>query len=63
VTISESRDFYVTVLRTTHYHISGLRIDFKISSISIYAISTCKENEGLKLEILFYFKISSSISN
>jgi hypothetical protein len=35
VTIADSGDFIITVVKTTPYHFSGLSIDFKISDISI----------------------------
>ena len=39
VTIARLRDFNITVIKTTHYHLSGPRIAFNISDISIYPIS------------------------
>jgi hypothetical protein len=33
--IADSGDFNISVVKTTHYHLSGLSIDFKISDISI----------------------------
>jgi hypothetical protein len=36
VTTANSGDFNITVVKTTHYQLSGLRIDFKISDISIF---------------------------
>jgi hypothetical protein len=32
--IADSRDFNIAIEKTTHYHLSGLRIDFKIGDIS-----------------------------
>jgi hypothetical protein len=34
-TIADSGDFNIAVVKTTHHHLSGLSIDFKISDISI----------------------------
>jgi hypothetical protein len=35
VMIADSEDFSITLVKTTHYPLSGLIIDFKISDISI----------------------------
>jgi hypothetical protein len=35
MTIADSGDFSITVVKTTHYQLSGLSIDFKISDNSI----------------------------
>jgi hypothetical protein len=35
VMITNARDFNITIVKATHYHLSGVSIDFKISDISI----------------------------